>query len=154
MDNSIVTALAALAGSLIGGLTSFASNWTTQRLQDERQRFTQEVAKREALYGEFINEVSKVAVEAVEHEFESVRSLEKAFALLNRIRLTASDEVLLAAEKVIDDVGALYMGNAMTPREVYEALHRGGEQGITDPLRAFSEACRRELQHWSARYAR
>ena len=52
MDTSIVTALAVLAGALIGGLTTLASPWLTQRYQAMRARTANEIAKREALYGE------------------------------------------------------------------------------------------------------
>jgi len=49
MASSIVTALAALLGSLIGGFTSFATTWLTQRQSTKAQWIRDEVSKREAL---------------------------------------------------------------------------------------------------------
>ena len=41
----------------------------------------------------------------------------------------------------------LYIGGNKTPREVFEEARKQGNP-TPDPLRAFSEACRRELQNW------
>jgi hypothetical protein len=147
MDTSVVTALAALGGSLVGGLTTFASTWINQRYQGSRERTANEIAKREILYGEFINEATRVGMEAVEHDMDSVTSLTSLFAVLNRIRLTASTDVLEAAEGVVAQVAGLYMGENKSPRELYEQMQRGDGSQM-DPLKKFGEACRRELQAW------
>ena len=151
MDASIVTALAALTGSLVGGLTTFASTWLSQRYQDARERNAVEVGKREALYGEFINESTRVAVDAIERDIESLSALVQLFALHNRIRLTASDEVLDAADKVIDQIAELYMGANKTPREIFDEVKNSASGRPDDPLRDFGVACRRELQNWRSR---
>lgn len=148
MDTSWITALAALAGSLIGGLTTFATTWLSQRYQDNRERAASEIAKREALYGDFINEATRVGLEAMEREIESLTSATALFALLNRIRLTASEEVLKAAEAVVDQIAEIYMGENKTPRQLYEENRVRSEERMPDRLREFGEACRRELQAW------
>ena len=38
------------------------------------------------------------------------------------------------------------MGGNKTPREIFDEARNRGK--TPDPLRAFSEACRRELQNW------
>lgn len=53
-----VTALAAICGSLIGGLTSGLSTWITQRHQDRRDLLCKRIFQREALYSDFIIETS------------------------------------------------------------------------------------------------
>ena len=148
MDTSVVTALAALGGSLVGGLTTFASTWLSQRYQDSRERVASEIMKRETLYGQFINEATRVGLEAFEQEIESLASLTGLLALLNRIRLTASADVLEAAERVVDGIAELYMAENKTPRELYESRQRGEGVHMQDALKAFGEACRRELQAW------
>lgn len=148
MDTSLMTALAALAGSLIGGLTTFATTWLTQQHQDNRERAANEIAKREALYGDFINEATRVGLEAMEREIESLTSATPLFALLNRIRLTASAEVLKAAEAVVEQIAEIYMGENKTPRQIYEEARRHEGERLPDRLREFGEACRRELQSW------
>ena len=39
------------------------------------------------------------------------------------------------------------MGANKTPREIYEEARRRGN-ATPDPLKSFSNACRRELQNW------
>ena len=57
MDNAYVSALAALAGSAIGAIASFATTWLTQHGQARAQRVAQAIARREHLYSEFIDEL-------------------------------------------------------------------------------------------------
>src|SRR5688572_22443012 len=141
MDTSIITALAALAGSLVGGLTTFATTWFTHRYQATRERTAKEVAKRETLYGDFINEATRVGIDAIQRDIDSLSELTQLLALINRIRLTSSDEVVAAAEAVLIEIGEMYIGGNKTPREVFEEARRQGNP-TPDPLRAFSEACR------------
>ena len=73
MNPTIFSALSALAGALIGGLTSFASSWLTQHNQ---LRFTHREAvkaKREELYTEFVNEASRLFADAYEQDRKSTR---------------------------------------------------------------------------------
>ena len=49
MDPSFVTALAALTGSMIGGLTSLAASWLTQHVQFRAQQQVQDLTRREDL---------------------------------------------------------------------------------------------------------
>lgn len=147
MDASIITAVAALTGSLVGGLTTFATSWFTHRYQATRERTAKEIAKRETLYGDFINEATRVGIDAIQRDIDSLSELTQLLALINRIRLTSSDEVLAAAEAVLIEIGELYIGGNKTPREVFEEARKQGNP-TPDPLRAFSEACRRELQNW------
>jgi hypothetical protein len=60
MDNAYISAIAALAGSGIGAVASFATTWLTQDAQVRAQRFAQAMTRRERLYGEFIEEASKL----------------------------------------------------------------------------------------------
>ena len=147
MDASIITAVAALTGSLVGGLATFATTWFTHHYQATRERTAKEIAKREALYGDFINEATRVGIDAIQRDIDNLSELTQLLALINRIRLTSSDEVLVAAEAVLIQIGELYMGGNKTAREVFEEARKQGNP-TPDPLRAFSEACRRELQNW------
>jgi membrane protein YqaA with SNARE-associated domain len=68
MNPVYVSAFAALAGSLIGGLTTFATAWATQRQQANVQWRLQEKTRRQELYQQFIEEASKLYVDAVIHD--------------------------------------------------------------------------------------
>src|ERR1700676_2173271 len=59
MNPGYVSAFAALAGSLIGGLTTFAAAWITQRRQANVQWLLQEKTRRQELYQQLIEEASK-----------------------------------------------------------------------------------------------
>ena len=60
MDTAVISAFSALAGSLFGGSASIATTWLTQHGTDRRKRLTSELSRRESLYGNFINECSKL----------------------------------------------------------------------------------------------
>ena len=94
MDTTIVSALAGIAGSLCGGSASFATAWVTQRTSNKRKEFQAELTRRETLYGQFINECSARALDSFENTLDKSDRLLSIYALLNRIRLCASDAVL------------------------------------------------------------
>jgi membrane protein YqaA with SNARE-associated domain len=58
MDPALITALAAVAGSLVGGFASFATTFFTQRYQARRDLLSKDAANREKLYSQFIKEVT------------------------------------------------------------------------------------------------
>ena len=143
MDPAILSATAGLIGSLVGGVSTFAASWLTQRGQLRLQTLVQQAVKREALYAEFIVEASKRVAEAWSHQAESPDAIAGLYAAVERIRLTSSTEVIAAAEDVIQQVIEAYAAPDLTFDDLRRSL-RGGE--FRDPLRAFSEACRAELQ--------
>ena len=63
MNPAYISALAALAGSVIGGLTTFAAAWVTQRQQANVQWLLQEKTRRQELYQQFIEEASRSYVD-------------------------------------------------------------------------------------------
>jgi len=143
MDPAILSATAGLIGSLVGGVSTFAASWLTQRGQLRMQTLVQQAVKREALYAEFIAEASKRVAEAWSHQAESPDAIAGLYAAVERMRLTSSTEVIAAAEEVIQQVIEAYAAPDLTFDDLRRSL-RGGE--FRDPLRAFSEACRAELQ--------
>ena len=62
MDAAYISALAALAGTAIGGLTSFVTSWMTQHAQAKAQRLAAEREKREILFGRFLEESARLHV--------------------------------------------------------------------------------------------
>ena len=67
MDTAILSAASALAGSLIGGVSTLIASWLTQRGQLRAQALIHEAVKRETLYSEFISEASKRRADAWSH---------------------------------------------------------------------------------------
>ena len=56
MEQSIIGALSAVLGSLVGGASSIATAWFTQKAQSRRESVNAEIRRRELVYTEFINE--------------------------------------------------------------------------------------------------
>jgi len=143
MDAAYISALAALAGSAIGGLTTFATSWTTQQAQSRAQRVANEKEKREALFGKFLDEAAKLYADAMQNKREDAPAVMIGiYALTNRIRLSSSARVVEKADAITEIIMDTYLSPNMTVEEV---RNKWIEQRI-DPLRDFSEACREELQ--------
>jgi hypothetical protein len=67
MEAAYISAFAALAGSAICAFASFATTWLTQHAQERPTRLAQEMSRRERLYGEFIDEASRLLADALTH---------------------------------------------------------------------------------------
>src|SRR5215470_7905526 len=101
MDTAILSAASALAGSLIGGISTLTASWLTQRGQLRAQALIHESAKREALYAEFITEASKRRADAWSHHAENPDVVAGLYSAVERMRLSSSDEVVQLARQVM-----------------------------------------------------
>jgi hypothetical protein len=142
MDAAYISTFAALAGSAIGGLTSLANAWLVQHAQARAQQRAQEQAKREELYGQFIDEASKLFADALQHQTEEVSTLVGLYALLSRIRLRSSPQVTERAEQLTQLIIETYLAPNKTFYELPDLLR----SHVKDPFLAFSEACHKELR--------
>jgi hypothetical protein len=59
VDVAYISALAALTGSVAGGLTSGLTTWLSQRAQARAGQLGQEMSRRDDLYKDFIVAASK-----------------------------------------------------------------------------------------------
>jgi hypothetical protein len=143
MDTTMLTTLAALGGSLVGGGTTMATAWLTQRYGARSQRIRDEIARREALYGAFIDEASKRIVDAIEHDIDDASQVVLLFGLFCRIQLVCSEPVLRAADRVIKATATAYANPSMRLKDLLIA-DRLAQQD--DVVAAFSRACRDELE--------
>jgi hypothetical protein len=141
MDTTIVSALAGILGSLCGGSASVATAWVTHKTRAKREVLRAELTKRETLYGEFINECSQRVMDSLARNLDKPETLLSIYALLNRIRLCASEAVLAQALELVKFIMEQYFAPNVSVDEFHERVHNEG----IDPLKAFSEACRREL---------
>ncbi|MDM0116662.1 hypothetical protein QTI66_31470 [Variovorax sp. J22R133] len=142
MDVSMVGGLAGVVGSLAGSTATIAIAWITQKTHGRRELVRMEIGKHEALYGEFIAECGKLLMDALTHTLDQPETLVPAYALLNRIRLTASAEVLAEAERLLRRIADQYFASNLTAEDVSRIAHSQD----ADPLKVFGEACRRELK--------
>jgi hypothetical protein len=98
--------------------------------------------KRETLYGEFIAECAKLIVDAFTHTLDKPDTLLPLYALINRIRLSASQPVLAEAERLLRRITEQYFARNLTLEEIRELTLSEG----ADPLKSFGEACRLEFK--------
>ena len=146
MDAAFFSGLAALAGSVIGGLTSLGATWLTQHSQLGAQRFARNLERRETLYKDFIDEASRLYVDAFGHEQTDLANLVRLFAMISQMRVVSSTGVIENAHMV----GRFIMETYVAPNKTFGDLESTLDSHMIDPLRRFSEACREELHQIGA----
>ena len=146
MDGGVTSALAAITGAFVGGLASLANTWVGERSRHRRDLLQREIAKRETTYSDFIERASNLYVASATHRIddddEEVAGMVSLYAASSRIRLFASDQVILEVEKVIDRIARQYGADNLSA----EQLRLSTVETRDDPLKAFSVICRSELQ--------
>jgi hypothetical protein len=141
MNAAYISALAALCGSVIGALASFATTWLTQHHQDERRRRSQEIARRERIFVEFIDLSSKSFVDALlQTTIEDPAKLVPLYAAVGKLRLFASERTVKAADEVVGRV----IETHYQPKVDLQAKPKFDQS--FDILREFTERCREELR--------
>jgi hypothetical protein len=143
MDVGFLSALAALAGSAVGGLTSLAASWLSQRGQLRTQQWAHEVARREDLYREFIDQASAVYIDALQHQNVDISKLVTLYALVSRMRVLSRPAIVDHADTVIHTIIATYFQPNVPFERIWEDIKT---TKFVDPMRDFSDACREELR--------
>lgn len=141
MNPASISALSALAGSAIGALATFATTWLTQHHQARTQRWQQESARRERLYGEFVDMAAQLYVEALSHAFEPEKVV-PLYALISRMRLFAPLEAVQSASAVMGKIVEAYLA----PNYEFDLRGEEAEEKL-DLLREFTEICRDDLRN-------
>jgi hypothetical protein len=141
MDGNVISAMSGVLGSLVGGSATVATAWITQKTLTRRELNTRDMRQREKLYGEFISECAKLLIDAFTHTLDEPGKLLALYALTNRVRLTASQPVLAEAEQLLSRIADQYFSRNLTVDEMRQLAHSANG----DPLKAFGEACRKEL---------
>ena len=140
MDALHIPAIAAFWGSATGSLATLVTAWLTRRRQDRLRRTERAVSQREKLYRKFIEEASRLYADALVKEQAEPSQLVGMYALIGRMKIISCDDVVQAAEKV----GRLILDTYLSPNPTLAELPDLIDE--VDPLREFSDACRRELQ--------
>jgi hypothetical protein len=141
IDGAYLSALGALAGSAIGGATSFLSTWLGQGAQFRAQTALNDKGRRQELYRDFVTEASLSYVDALTKDAPDLSKTIRLFALISRMRILSSLDVVEQA----DSVARMIVDTYPQPNKTLHELHQMVEDNALDPLRGFSEACRKEL---------
>jgi hypothetical protein len=137
-----LSAVAALVGTFVGGITSIATSWLGQQRQTKELRRAREKAEMQSLYKQFILDASKLYTDALEHDTTEVTKLVDIYATLNRIRVLSSPNVIAAADNALRMIVDTYAKENTT----FSGIRQSIGHGFPDPLRAFSEACHEDLK--------
>jgi hypothetical protein len=140
MDLFYIPALASFSGSASGTLASIVTNGVTQRRKDRVRHTLRATAQREELYKDFIAEAARLYADALVNDKSEISKLVDLYAFVARMKIVSSDAVIEAAEKAAQLIIETYL----SPNRTFVDLP--GLINEMDPLRDFSEACRRELQ--------
>ena len=144
MDVAYLSAVSALAGSIVGGLTTSLTTWITQRTQARAGYLAREMARRDDLYKDFIVAASKAYGDAVVSSELQVQDMIALYAMVSRMRVQSTPATIACAERVMMLTIHTAMAPGRTIAEHYELLKTGIGSEI-DPLREFSESARQEM---------
>ena len=142
MNASVISALAALAGAAIGGLTSVLASWLTQRAQARAQWLTQDKLRRQQLYKEFIEQASNAYIDALQHDKVDISAVVGLYAKLSRMRVLSSPKVVESADQIARQIVDTYLA----PNKTFPELREMMNSGSIDLLRDLSEASRAEFE--------
>jgi hypothetical protein len=142
MNAAYLSALSALAGSVVGGLTAGVTTWLSQRAQVRAGQVDRERARREDLFKDFIVAAAKTYGDALTSNEPNLQELVGLYAMVSRMRVQSSMRTVGCAEKVMKATLDTYFAPNKTVSEVRELMKSG--TGI-DPLKDFSDAAREEL---------
>lgn len=145
MSGEVTSGVAAIMGAFVGGLASLTSTWLGERSRHRRDLVQREISKRESAYSDFIEQASKLFVASATHNINDdeveVEGTVSLYAVASRIRLFASDQVMKAAEQVLDLIIKQYGSENVSIEQLRQTAAEK-----RDPLKDFSVICRRELK--------
>lgn len=143
MQVAYITALSALAGSVVGGLTTGITTWLSLRSQARSGRLAGELVRRQDLFRDFIVAASKAYGEALFTSEPKIQDVIALYAMVSRMRILCSPETIACADRVMRTTIDTYFATNKTVRELDDLVKSGT---AVDPLMEFSEAAREELR--------
>src|SRR5216684_8068119 len=120
-----MSAFAALVGTFVGGITSIATSWLGQQRQTKEQRRARTKAEMQNLYRQFIQDASKLYVDALEHNTTEIAKLVDIYATLNRMRVLSSPKVIAAADNALQMIVATYAKENATFSGIRHSISHG-----------------------------
>ena len=147
MDCATISALAALSGAVIGGVTSFGTSWLSQQTQAKVQARAHKLSQREELYKRFIEKAAKSYADSFVRQVANIGEITQLvdlYALVSMMRVISSAPIVESANHVV----RLVADNYVSPNKSLGELHQMIDSDSIDALRAFSEACRDELRRF------
>ena len=94
MDAAYVSAISALAGSIIGGLTTGVATWLNQRAQLRAGQIEHRISRLEELFADFIVAASKVYGEALVSSEPKIEEIVALYAMISRMRVVCREQTV------------------------------------------------------------
>jgi len=148
MDIAYVSALAALAGSMVGGLISGLATWITQRSQILAGHRAHQISRREDLFRDFILAASRTRGQAMMSNQPELESLVTMYGAINRMEVLSTPRTVDCARRVVQATIETYFQPNKTFHDILDMMKKGA--GV-NPLSEFAEAARDELRALSAK---
>ena len=149
MDSAYISAISALAGSVIGGLTATLTTWLGQRSQARAGQIAHDLARREDLIRDFIIAASKTYGDAIINSEPKMPEIVDLYAMVSRMRVLNLPRSVICAERVMRSILDTYFAPNRTIADIRDVVKRGGSE--IDPLKDFAEAAREELRPFIVR---
>jgi hypothetical protein len=143
MNDALFSTFAALAGTLVGAVSTFATTWLTQSLQGRSTRRAAEYERRQALYGRYAEELARLHAVALPADRFEYAEFTEAFALKGRIMLFAPPHVVAAVEDSLKAVMDLCLAPPVSPERARALLDEGL---AVDWIKRFALEARRDLE--------
>ena len=112
-----------------------------QRTHARAQWVSQQILRRQDLYKEFIEQTSKLYGDALMHSAVDTPTLIEVYALISRMRVISSPELVEKADAALRSIVDVYF----LPNKTMAELRAEINGGKLDLLRDFSTAAREEL---------
>src|SRR5260370_7197715 len=101
-DAAYLPALSALAGSMVGGLTSGLTTWLSLRNQARAGQLAHDLSRRDDIYKDFIVAASKAYGDAMLSNEPQMQDLVALYAMISRMRVLSSARTVACAQKVVE----------------------------------------------------
>jgi len=144
MDTAFVSAISALAGTALGGLTSGLTTMLNTRVQARAEQISHTLTRRQDLVRDFIVEAAKAYGEAVVSNEPKTQDLVNLYAMISRMRVLSMPRSVACADMVMGTILDTYFQPNRTLRDLNIEMKNGKSASI-DVLREFGEAAREEL---------
>ena len=143
MDAAYVSAISALAGSIIGGLTTGIATWLNQRAQLRAGQIEHRISRLEELFADFIVAASKTYGEALVSSEPKIEEIVALYAMVSRMRVVCREQTVGSAERIMYATVDTYYQPNKSVKDLHELIKSG--VGI-DPLKDFANAASDELR--------
>src|SRR2546430_13175777 len=136
MDSATISALAALSGATIGGVTSFGTSWLSQQTQAKVQARAHRLSQREELYKHFIEKASKAYVDSLACQAANVGEITQLvdlYALVSTMPVISSTPIVESANHVLRLIAESYVSPNKTLGELHQMVDSGSNRCAARP---------------------